>query len=457
MSIDINHEGAVDVVELIDERRIDGWVVLIFILCSFAAVLNGADNVAIAVAAPLIAQSLDVTRAHLGPVFAAGLAGAVLGTSILGLLADRIGRKRILIFSTIVAGVFTLATAAAHSLPQLLMARFLTGIGLGGATPCFIALASEYAPRRHRAVIANLVWAGWPVGSNLGSFLYAAVVSAYGWKSIFLVGGLLPLVFGLLMIVMLPESVRFLILRGRDAGQVRRIIDRLQPGLPVDVRIVSTEEKPVKSPLRSLFSEGRTLPTLLLWLLFLSALGTGTVVFSFAITLMRGHGIAVPRAAMALGMGGIGMLPGAALAGRLMQRFGVVAVLVPALVVGAVGTALLGEAAGSVTRMSVDLFICSFCLSGLALSGALTLAANSYPTSMRSTGIGWGMGAGGIGQVMMLLIAGRLLGAGWEGGGTFQLLAIAPLVGAVSVLLLVWQRPTIRAQGIGATTTFMHE
>ena len=434
------NQDVVDAAGLIDEQPIGMLLMRPAILCSMVAFLVGMDTTSVSVAAPLVAESLHLTKSEVGLMFSAGLLGSVVGTPVLGLLADRSGRKRILLLSTLVFGVFTLLTALAHSFGTLLLVRFLAGVGLGGATPCFIALATEYAPRRYRAVVASLVWTAFPVGANLGAFIDAVLISRFEWQSIFLVGGAVPMIILLFLVIWLPESLRFLILENRRPAEIRRIVSRILPGLKADTRIVTSDPELPGLSLSTLFSDGRARQTLLFGVLFFVAIGTSTTLFSWATTLMGDHGIPIQRAAVALGFGGLGMLIGAPTAGRLINRFGAVAVLVPALLLGAVATIALSYAAASILWMTIDLMLGSVMMSGLGVSSGLALAATYYPTAMRSTGIGWAMGMGGVGQVLLLMLTGSMMNAGVQPGTTFEVLAVAPVIGAAAVLLMGWNR-----------------
>jgi len=153
-----------NITQAIDFGPVTPFQIGAIILCSLVAFLDGLDSQSIAVAAPLIADKLSLAKTALGPIFSAALLGAMIGALTFGPLGDRFGRKRCLIAAAIIFGVGTLLTARADSYNELLVVRFVSGIGLGGATPCFIALASEYAPQRRRAMIASLIWSATPAG-----------------------------------------------------------------------------------------------------------------------------------------------------------------------------------------------------------------------------------------------------------------------------------------------------
>jgi AAHS family 4-hydroxybenzoate transporter-like MFS transporter len=170
----------VNVTSLIDDYPLGGLQIRVLVLCGLVALLDGMDLQSIGLAAPSIARALQVEPRAFGAVFSAALLGLMLGAFILGPMADRFGRKRILVASTLTFGVFTIGTALAGSFATLLIVRFLTGLGLGGAMPGFISLASEYAPRRIRALLVTVLWAGFPLGGLVGGVLAAWLIPRGG-------------------------------------------------------------------------------------------------------------------------------------------------------------------------------------------------------------------------------------------------------------------------------------
>jgi AAHS family 4-hydroxybenzoate transporter-like MFS transporter len=204
----------IDVTEFIDRRPLGTFQIMVIVLCGLVALLDGFDLLAIGVAGPAIAVALHLGPGKLGPIFSIALLGLMLGAFAFGPVADRFGRKRALLGATATFGVFTLCTASSTSLQQLLLFRFLAGVGLGGAMPSFISLASEYVPRPRRSAIVGLLWAGFPIGAALVGLLGSWVVGAFGWRSLFYVGGILPLLLAAVLGRLLPESIGFLVASG---------------------------------------------------------------------------------------------------------------------------------------------------------------------------------------------------------------------------------------------------
>jgi AAHS family 4-hydroxybenzoate transporter-like MFS transporter len=428
-------EDTINITRAIDARPFTSFQVGAIVLCSLVAFLDGIDSQSIAIAAPLIAEKLGLARTALGPLFSAAVLGASIGALTFGPLGDRFGRKRCLIAATIIFGVFTFLTASIGSYETMLAVRFAAGIGLGGATPCFIALACEYAPQRRRAMIASLIWAAFPLGGMVGGFVNAYILVAFGWPAIFLVGGLLPLAVAAMLALWLPESIRFLLAKGGAGETVRAIVRRIVPDADANALIVADEERISGVRVKHLFSEGRAVGTLLLWVPFMMAFGTLLVVVVWTPALLRVNGIAPSQGAIVLGFHGLGALIGMASAGRLMERFGTVATLVPAFLLGTVATGALGYAATSVTSMSIVIALVGVFV-GMGASGAIALAALTYPTAIRSTGVGWAMGMGRFGQVIAPLTTSLMLGAGWSVVQIFLATAAAPFIAAAFILAL---------------------
>jgi len=443
--------NTVNVTKLIDDASIGSFQIFVFMLCSLAAFLDGIDTQNIGVAAPIIAANMKLTHAALGPVFSSALVGATLGALTFGPLGDKYGRKIMLALAVFIFGIFTIATAYAETYEQLLAIRFAGGLGMGGATPCFVALASEFAPGRRRAMVASAVWSAFPLGGFAGGFLNAYVLSMFGWQAIFLVGGVLPLLITLAFMIWLPESLKFLIAKGGKTARITAIVRRLQPNLPTNAQFVSDEQKVQGIPLKQLFSDGRALWTLLLWVPFFAAFGVLILAVLWTPTLLHDNGIPLTQAARAIAFNGLGALIGMGCAGRLIERFGAGPVLVPAFLLGAVTTALLGYAAASAVGMAVGVFLIGLFI-GMGGSGAIALAALTYPTAIRSSGVGWAMGVGRFAQVLAPLFAGFATAAGWSSVQLFVVLAIAPVLAALAIVVLR-AIPTHGAAGetVGAT------
>ena len=314
----------VNVTRLIDEGPLTRFQIGTIVCCALVSALDGIDTQSIGVAAPFIADGLGFKVADFGPIFSAALLGATLGAASFGPLADFLGRKTLLIIAVVLFGVFTILTALANSVPVLLLFRLLAGLGLGGATPCFIALTSEYAPARLRATLVTLMWSAFPLGAMMGGLLNSYIITQMGWRAIFYIGGVAPLVLALVLFFYLPESIKFLLVRRNDNDAVRRIVARFRfPQVRDGAHFVVEEKRLPGASIRHLFTEGRALGTLLLWVPFFMGFGILTVAVLWTPALLRLNGISPANTAFVVAFNGLGGFIGQSTAGRLIERFGI--------------------------------------------------------------------------------------------------------------------------------------
>ena len=425
----------VNITRLIDDGPLTRFQMGVIACCALVNLFDGADTQSIGVAAPFIADELGIAIADFKWIFSSALVGATLGAATFGPLADRFGRKTLLIAAAVLIGIFTILTALATSVPMLIAFRMLAGLGLGGATPCFIALTSEYAPARLRAALVTVMWAAFPLGGLTGGLLNSYLIPTIGWRAIFYIGGVAPLVIAVVLLLFLPESIKFLIARGKDTDAVRRIVARFRfPGVNPGARFVVDEEQLPGTPVRHLFTEGRMPGTLLLWVPFFMGFGILTVVTLWTPALLRLNGISGANTAFVVAFNGLGAVIGQSSAGRLIQRFGILPVMLPGFLLGAAATVGLGYAASSVALAATFVGLVGLFL-GFGTASAIALAAIIYPTPIRSTGVGWGMAMGRFGQIVAPFIAGALLGAGWTAGRIMLVIACGGLIAAVFVVL----------------------
>jgi MFS transporter, AAHS family, 4-hydroxybenzoate transporter len=426
---------AINVARLIDDGPLTRFQIGTIVCCALVSALDGIDSQSIGVAAPFIADELGVKLADFGPIFSSALAGATLGAASFGPLADRFGRKTLLIVAVVLISVFTILTVFANSVPMLMIFRLLAGIGLGGATPCFIALTSEYAPARLRAALVTLMWSAFPLGGLLGGLLNWYLIPQAGWRAIFYIGGVAPLVLAFVLLFYLPESIKFLLVRRNDMTGVGRIVARFGSS-PVrgDSHFVLDEKPLPGASIPHLFTEGRALGTLLLWVPFFMGFGVLTVAVLWTPALLKLNGISPANTAFVVAFNGLGGFIGQSSAGTLIKRFGILPVLIPAFLLGAAATVGLGYGASSIALASTFIGLIGVFM-GFGTGGAIALAATIYPTPIRSTGVGWGMAMGRFGQIVGPLIAGALLGAGWTADRIMMVIACGGLIAAVFVVL----------------------
>jgi AAHS family 4-hydroxybenzoate transporter-like MFS transporter len=398
-----------DVQRIIDEQPFRGYHLRLAALCAVAVFMDGYDAQAIGFVAPALTKAWSIPRAALSPVLSSGLLGMLIGALVFGPLADRFGRKRILVLCTLWFGLFSVLTARADSIQSMIVLRLITGLGLGGTMPNAIALTSEYMPKRLRATGVMLMFTGFSIGAAVGGLVAASLISRFGWQSVFVVGGILPCLTAIFLL-RLPESVRFLVLKGGADSTVAKLLRKAAPevAIPAGASFVVTERRETGFLVGRLFSEGRTRLTLLLWVLFFMSLLDLFFLNSWLPTIINDTGISLEVAIVITSMFQLGGAAGCFVLGRMFDRSASYRPLAWAYLGASACVVLIGLATSSVAALTFTVFGAGFGVVG-AQTGANSLAAESYPTSVRSTGVGWALGIGRIGSILGPVLGGMLL------------------------------------------------
>ena len=406
-------DRAPTVSEFIDRRPMGRYQFWTMALCGMVIVLDGFDTQSIGFLAPSMAESLHIPIKNFGPIFAAALVGLMISSMLSGPIADRWGRKWPIVASTLIFGIFAVLTSQCTTFEQLRACRFLTGLGLGGALSNSVALMSEYAPKRILAVIVSMMFCGMPAGAVLATQVSAVMLPRWGWQSVFYAGGALPLTLALLLIAILPESVRYLEVSGADQRKISKILARISPELaeaPISRSVHQDQRR--KAPVVNLFTEGRAAGTILLWIpYFMNLLMLYFVVFWLP-ALLRQTGKPVSAGATAIMLFSVGGIAGSFIEGNLMNRWGAFPVLLAEFLCTTLLIASLAYSNSFPLMMSIT-FVLGFVVQG-AQGGLSAVAATFYPISIRSTGIGWCLGVGRIGSIVGPLLGGVMLKLDWS-------------------------------------------
>jgi MFS transporter, AAHS family, 4-hydroxybenzoate transporter len=432
----MNDAPSYNVTQVIDEARISGyqWVVLVISLVT--ALFDGYDTQGIAYVAPVMARDLGFPAKDLGPIFSAGLLGLTLGAIFFGMLADKLGRKQMIIWPMAIFGVFSLLTPMGHTVQSLIILRVLAGFGLGGTLPNVTAYVLEYAPHRMRSLLVNSTGAFFAFGSIIAGNLAKWLIPTFGWQSTFYVGGVVPLLFIVIVAFFLPESVRYLLLSGkameRAAGIMRRMVPERK--FAAGARF-SLEPQLHGITVKHLFTEGRAYPTILLWIAFIMNLFILVYMIFWMPTLLRQAGQPLNVAITVTIAYGIGGIVGGLGTGWIADRIGS---LPRVLAFSYFGAAIFIAVAAFSVHNTPVLYVAMF-LTGCSINGGQpclnTISAIFYPTAIRATGIGWALGVGRIGAVIGPLIGGLLVGAHFAIPTVILANVLPALIAAVAIVL----------------------
>lgn len=434
----MNTTSSVNVTDLINNRPISRYQISVFFLCALAALMDGYDSVIIGITAPAIATSLGLDVKSFGPIFSAAQFGFMIGAFVAGPLADRFGRKSLLAASVVIFGLFSLLTPLSNSYDHLIALRFLTGLGLGGASATFVSLSTEYAPLRVRATIVTLMWTMIPLGNVVGGVLSSMVLPSHGWMLVYYIGGIVPIGIAVLMLFLVPESIGFLAVRGTGQSKLSRIVQRIAPDLKPDATTIFlvTEEKTAGARISNLFSDGRALTTLCFWIIFFCCWLVLITLLAWMVPILREAGISPSKAPLMIAANSAGAVIGAPIIGRIMDKTNPYYVLISVFFIAAISVSALGFAVTSVELFAACSFIEGFALGG-ASSGLVALAAASYPTAIRSTGVGWAIGVSRFGAVVGPILAGLMLSASWSLHAFFGSMGALVLVATVFLIVLM--------------------
>lgn len=430
----------IDVTALIDGAKVGSFQYWTLTLCMCVLFFDGYDTQAIGYAAPALAPALHIDKPSMAFVFAVSLVGLMIGACTFGPLADRFGRKKLVILTTSLFGIFSIATAASNSYESLLVMRFLTGCGLGGAMPNAVALSVDYFPRKMRATTVAIVFVGFTIGAAVGGYLAAAILPAFGWRSVFYVGGILPLLLVPVLAFGLPELVRLLILHGSRSAEIARNLAKIDPAqsLAGEVKFIASEENEGGILVKHLFTGGRAPGTLLLWVIFFLSLLVTFLLASWMPIVINSVGISVGRAVAATATLQLGAIVGTVGVGWLMDKFNPFTVLTSAFVLACLSISSLTtiNAAMPYPLVVAMIFLAGAFFGAGGTQGANALGGSYYPTYIRSTGLGWALGVGRVGAIVGTLLGGVLITLKWNLQAVFFAAALACLCAAVATFVM---------------------
>ena len=415
--------------------------VLICILINF---IDGFDVLAIAFAAPEIANEWSLQPAVLGVVFSAGLAGMVVGALFLSPFADRYGRRTLILTGLVIISIGMFTSALANDVTTLVITRLITGLGVGGMLSSLTTMVSEYSNARRQKLAVAVLQSGYPVGAIIAGFVSVALVSAMGWRSILVVGGGLSLLMLLVVWWRLPESLAFLLSK-RPAHALDRVNGLLvQMDMPpLDALPVEAQADRSKGGFFEVFSPEFRGRTLLIWLAFVAVMSTWYFIANWTPKILVDAGLSRDTSlsgGVILSLGGV---LGGITVGWIATRIYVLKVGAVAMLGSIAGMVVFGSLPVAITPMLVVTFLIGFVLSGSMIS-MYAAVPDMYPVQIRNTALGWALGIGRLGAVLGPNLAGVMIQVGWDRFALYAAMSLPMLLAAFAAL-------TLTRSGVGAT------
>ena len=421
---------------LIDVAPIGKMQWRVIICCFMVVMMDGFDTAAIGFIAPAIRDHWQLTAGDLAPLFGAGLLGLTAGALLCGPLSDRLGRKRVIEWCVALFGLFSLLSAFSPNLEALIILRFLTGLGLGGAMPNTITMTSEYLPARRRGALVTLMFCGFTLGSALGGIVSAQLVAVIGWHGILVLGGVLPIVLFFALLAVLPESPRWLVRRQRPQAEIRRTVSAMTGERYDDAEFWLDEPAATqKGSISQLFAGRQLAITLMLWVVFFMSLLIIYLLSSWMPTLLNHRGIDLQHASWVTAAFQVGGTLGALMLGVLMDKFNPFWVLAVSYALGAVCIVMIGLSENGLWMMALAIFGTGIGISGSQV-GLNALTATLYPTQSRATGVSWSNAIGRCGAIVGSVSGGVMMAMNFSFDTLFFVIAVPAAISAVVLTLL---------------------
>lgn len=439
--------NTVNVNEVIDKAKFTPFHFNVVFWCLLIILFDGYDLAINGVALPLLMQEWSLSAVQAGMLASTALAGMMFGAMMFGTLADKIGRKKVIMICVVLFSGFTFAGGFASNPTEFGILRFLAGLGIGGVMPNLVALTSEYAPARLRATLVTTMFSGYAVGGVMAALLGAWFTPNFGWQIMFFIAGV-PLLLLPLIWKFLPESLTFLV-KAQKHDNARQMMQRLDDQLSLnDQTQLALSEIKIAEPafVSSLFKQGRTASTLLFWLAFFMCLLTLYALGSWLPKLMMAAGYSLGNSLMFLLAMNIGAVIGTVGGGILADKFHLKPVIITLCLSGAVALSLLGFK----SPQPVIYFLVGVA-GASAIGGQILLysyVAQYYPLTVRSTGIGWASAVGRSGAIVGPILIGMLLGMELPHQLNFMAVGLPVVIVAIAVSLIVRKDRVVNADPV---------
>ncbi len=396
--------AAIDVGGILDDGRWGAYQRWLIFFTALTIIFDGIDNQLLGIAIPSMMRDWGAPRGAFAPVVSLGLFGMMIGGGAAGMIGDRIGRRVALLASMIIFGGATLAVWGIDGVRALALLRLVAGIGLGGALPNAAALAAEYVPRRQRPFAVTLTIVCVPLGGTLAGLVALPLLPTLGWRGLFLVGGVLPIIAAAILAPLLPESPRYLARHPRRWPELARVLQRMGHPVARDAAFRDvTEDRVTGVSFAALVTPDFRRDTIALWVAFFSCLLAVYLGFSWLPAILTAAGLAPGVATTSLTLFNLGGVAGAIGGALCIRRVGSRLTMLPMALTAAAGAIVLSlmpiGSSSSVVPMLVMLTITGGLINAVQTT-MYALAAHVYPTAIRATGVGAALAVGRTGAIL---------------------------------------------------------
>ncbi len=430
------------VADVIDNGKVSSQQFLVVGLCLIFNMVDGFDITAMAVVAGTVSHDLHLTDEMLGLIFSFALAGMMAGAMLLAPVSDIIGRRKLIILSVTLVGVSILLTANASSLGEFIALRFISGIGAGAMLACQATLAAEFSPERYRSLSVAATTAGYPLGAMMTSVVAGYVMPDFGWRGMFLFGGVVTLGMGVVAWAFIPESLKYLIERRPTHAlhRANKILRKLGKDSLDKMPVIAAQEnhkrKGFVNNMMSLLAPEHRVATLTLWATFFLCFSTLYFLMSWIPKLMEQSGYSAEIGRQAFFLFNLGGVVGIFILGALATRLKLTNLVFAFLFSSAVSMVIFAAMPNRLNMLMALILLIGVLQQG-GFTGLYAVAAKVYPTKIRSTGIGWAIGLGRSGAVAGPAVAGYLIAGGLTMSANYYVFAVPMAVGG---LISYWLR-----------------
>ncbi|WP_455886179.1 MFS transporter [Pseudomonas rustica] len=405
-------------------------------MCVLLNIVDGFDILVMAFTAQHVSSEWGLSASELGALFSAGIIGIAIGSMIIAPQADKVGRRTIILLCLVISGIGMTLSGLSESAFQLGALRAITGLGVGGLLTCSNIIASEYASQKWKGLAVTILASGVALGATFGGMLAIVLIENFGWRSVFLFGGISTFVMIPMVIGLLPESLDFLLTRQPKDSLMR--VNKLARRLDLEeVTALPQRSTEVSQKPKALFSgliEGKWLKTsVCIWLAFFMTMFTFYFVMSWTPKLLATSGLSAKEGitgGLLLSAGGI---IGSAAIGLLSARFTIVQVLASFMGLNAV----LMFSFAFFSSVSSLAFLIGFFLGFTVyacMGGLYAAVAILYEPGLRATALGFATGIGRAGGILSPLIAGILIDWQFKSQTLFILYGFAMVLGCIAIL-----------------------